>query len=188
MVWLESKALPKAEAATRALQAARQRGDRAAALALLTPEASFSGGGHTQSCEEYANSHLGEDIAFLERAMIGPISLGSMPMDDTAMVGSESNIKVVNKSKPVTLRNRDMLTLKRVGGAWRMIAIQWQSPPHTGKTPWIKVVAASGWFAARPSGTEAIYKIVGESFTSAKDLPGILAGVQQIVDAAIAGD
>jgi phosphoglucomutase len=52
----------------------------------------------------------------------------------------------------------------------------------------IKVVAANGWFAARPSGTEDIYKIYGESFTSHDHLQAILAEAQGIVDAALAGD
>ncbi|MEO8999741.1 MAG: phosphoglucomutase (alpha-D-glucose-1,6-bisphosphate-dependent) [Rhodanobacter sp.] len=50
----------------------------------------------------------------------------------------------------------------------------------------IKVVAASGWFAARPSGTEAIYKIYAESFKSADHLQRLLAQGQKIVDAALA--
>jgi phosphoglucomutase len=50
----------------------------------------------------------------------------------------------------------------------------------------IKVVTANGWFAARPSGTEAIYKIYAESFTSAEHLQAILSEAQQTVDAAIA--
>ena len=50
----------------------------------------------------------------------------------------------------------------------------------------IKVTAASGWFAARPSGTEAIYKIYAESFRSADHLQEILRQAQSIVDAAIA--
>ena len=52
----------------------------------------------------------------------------------------------------------------------------------------IKVVAANGWFAARPSGTEDIYKIYAESFKGGKHLQAILAEAQGIVDAAIAGD
>ncbi|MDE2247207.1 MAG: phosphoglucomutase (alpha-D-glucose-1,6-bisphosphate-dependent) [Xanthomonadaceae bacterium] len=52
----------------------------------------------------------------------------------------------------------------------------------------IKVIAANGWFAARPSGTEAIYKIYAESFSTYKDLQGILAEAQKIVDTAIAHD
>jgi phosphoglucomutase len=50
----------------------------------------------------------------------------------------------------------------------------------------IKVIAASGWFAARPSGTEEIYKIYGESFKSDEHLKAILHEAQQIVDKALA--
>ena len=52
----------------------------------------------------------------------------------------------------------------------------------------IKVSTANGWFAARPSGTEPLYKIYGESFTSPEHLQAILAEAQRIVDAAIAPD
>ncbi|WP_350016259.1 phosphoglucomutase (alpha-D-glucose-1,6-bisphosphate-dependent) [Rhodanobacter sp. IGA1.0] len=50
----------------------------------------------------------------------------------------------------------------------------------------IKAVAASGWFAARPSGTEAIYKIYAESFKSEEHLKSLLDEAQRIVDAALA--
>ena len=50
----------------------------------------------------------------------------------------------------------------------------------------LKVTAESGWFAARPSGTEDIYKIYAESFRGADHLRSILAEAQSIVDAALA--
>ncbi len=50
----------------------------------------------------------------------------------------------------------------------------------------VKVSAASGWFAARPSGTEDIYKIYGQSFRGADHLRRILAKAQAIVDTALA--
>jgi len=50
----------------------------------------------------------------------------------------------------------------------------------------IKVSAASGWFAARPSGTEDIYKIYAESFRGAQQLQQILKEAQASVDAVIA--
>jgi len=50
----------------------------------------------------------------------------------------------------------------------------------------LKAIAASGWFAARPSGTEDIYKIYAESFRGADHLHRILADAQAIVDAALA--
>ena len=52
----------------------------------------------------------------------------------------------------------------------------------------IKVIAASGWFAARPSGTEEIYKIYAESFRGPEHLQRILQEAQRIVDEAIATD
>ena len=49
----------------------------------------------------------------------------------------------------------------------------------------IKVITANGWFAARPSGTEDIYKIYAESFKGPGHLLSILQEAQTIVDAAI---
>jgi phosphoglucomutase len=51
----------------------------------------------------------------------------------------------------------------------------------------LKVVAKNGWFAARPSGTENIYKIYAESFRDRAHLDAILAEAQQIVNEALAG-
>ena len=50
----------------------------------------------------------------------------------------------------------------------------------------IKVSTAHGWFAARPSGTENIYKIYAESFQGTDHLQYILKEAQAIVDATIA--
>jgi phosphoglucomutase len=49
----------------------------------------------------------------------------------------------------------------------------------------IKVATASGWFAARPSGTENIYKIYGESFQDDEHLHRIMREAQQAVDRAL---
>jgi phosphoglucomutase len=51
----------------------------------------------------------------------------------------------------------------------------------------LKVVAASGWFAARPSGTEHIYKIYAESFKDQAHLDAIVSEAQEIVNNALAG-
>jgi phosphoglucomutase len=50
----------------------------------------------------------------------------------------------------------------------------------------LKVSAPSGWFAARPSGTEDIYKIYAESFRGADHLRRILEEAQTIVSDALA--
>jgi len=52
----------------------------------------------------------------------------------------------------------------------------------------VKVTSRGGWFAARPSGTEDIYKIYAESFHGAGHLDRLIAEAQHIVDAALAGD
>jgi phosphoglucomutase len=49
----------------------------------------------------------------------------------------------------------------------------------------IKVIAKNGWFAARPSGTEDIYKVYAESFNDRKHLKAVLDEAQQIVDEAL---
>jgi phosphoglucomutase len=49
----------------------------------------------------------------------------------------------------------------------------------------IKVISKSGWFAARPSGTEDIYKIYAESFRGKEHLNVLIAEAQVIVDKAI---
>ena len=49
----------------------------------------------------------------------------------------------------------------------------------------IKVIARSGWFAARPSGTENIYKIYAESFRGTDHLQALLREAQTVVDAAL---
>jgi phosphoglucomutase len=49
----------------------------------------------------------------------------------------------------------------------------------------LKVIAKSGWFAARPSGTEDIYRIYAESFRGADHLHNILEEAQGIVGDAV---
>jgi phosphoglucomutase len=49
----------------------------------------------------------------------------------------------------------------------------------------LKIVAANGWFAARPSGTESLYKIYAESFQSERHLASIVEEAQRIVGDAL---
>ena len=130
---LTPHAVPAAEAVAEAFHMALHSGDRDAVLALLAPDVSISEGGQVQSREAYASGHLGEDIAFLKTAKITPVSLGSMPMGDTAMVGSESDIQVTIKGKPTTLRSRELLNLKKDGKDWKIVSVQWQSAPVAGE-------------------------------------------------------
>ena len=49
----------------------------------------------------------------------------------------------------------------------------------------LKVVTATGWFAARPSGTEDVYKLYAESFQGPEQLADIQAESREILSAAI---
>jgi phosphoglucomutase len=51
----------------------------------------------------------------------------------------------------------------------------------------LKIVTPTGWFAARPSGTENIYKIYAESFTSEAHLDALVSEAQELVNSALAG-
>ena len=61
-----------------------------------------------------------------------------------------------------------------------------RAPGNNAPIGGLKVVAANGWFAARPSGTENVYKIYAESFRDDRHLQAIVAEAQQIVTAALA--
>ncbi len=61
-----------------------------------------------------------------------------------------------------------------------------RAPGNNAPIGGLKVVAPSGWFAARPSGTENIYKIYAESFRDEKHLQAIVAEAGQIVNNALA--
>ena len=60
-----------------------------------------------------------------------------------------------------------------------------RAPGNNAPIGGLKVVAKSGWFAARPSGTENIYKIYAESFKSEQHLKLIVAEAQEIVNNAL---
>jgi phosphoglucomutase len=60
-----------------------------------------------------------------------------------------------------------------------------RAPGNGAEIGGLKVTSASGWFAARPSGTENIYKIYAESFKDETHLDAILDEAQQIVNNAL---
>jgi len=60
-----------------------------------------------------------------------------------------------------------------------------RAPGNDASIGGLKVVAANGWFAARPSGTENIYKIYAESFKDEAHLDTIVSEAKQIVNNAL---
>jgi phosphoglucomutase len=66
-------------------------------------------------------------------------------------------------------------------------AKQTNAPGNRASIGGLKVIAANGWFAARPSGTESIYKIYAESFKDRAHLEAILREAEVIVNNALEG-
>ena len=71
-------------------------------------------------------------------------------------------------------------------GGEKIQTILTNAPGNSAPIGGLKVVAESGWFAARPSGTENIYKIYAESFRGADHLRRIMEEAQTIVSDALA--
>ena len=66
----------------------------------------------------------------------------------------------------------------------KIVSILTKAPGSTNSIGGVKVVAENGWFAARPSGTEDIYKLYAESFKGAEHLKVIQAEAQEIIQRA----
>jgi phosphoglucomutase len=62
-----------------------------------------------------------------------------------------------------------------------------EAPGNGAKIGGLKVVTESAWFAARPSGTEDVYKIYAESFRGAEHLAAVQAEAREVVSAALGG-
>jgi phosphoglucomutase len=86
---------------------------------------------------------------------------------------------VLAKLSPQQVKIKDLVGEK-------IQAILTNAPGNDAPIGGLKVVAESGWFAARPSGTEDIYKIYAESFQGADHLHRIQEEAQAIVSAAMA--
>jgi phosphoglucomutase len=82
--------------------------------------------------------------------------------------------------------DRQQMQITELGGE-PIDQILTHAPGNNAPIGGVKVTSAGGWFAARPSGTEDIYKIYAESFRDAGHLDRLIAEAQRIVDAALAG-
>jgi len=78
----------------------------------------------------------------------------------------------------------DQVHIKDLAGE-KIDAVLTRAPGNDAPIGGIKVVAKNGWFAARPSGTEDIYKIYAESFQGKDHVQRMLAEAQGIVDEAL---
>ncbi len=80
----------------------------------------------------------------------------------------------------------DQVTASELAGE-PVTAILTTAPGNGAAIGGLKVMTDHGWFAARPSGTENVYKIYAESFRGDDHLERIIEEAQAVVSAALAG-
>jgi len=114
----------------------------------------------------------GEYYADLTRELGAPL---------TNRVDARANAEQKKKLSQLT---PDSLTIGELAGE-KVLQVLDRAPGNNGRIGGIKVIAENGWFAARPSGTEDIYKIYAESFRDKAHLDRVLAEAQAVVDKTI---
>src|SRR5688572_26767218 len=120
--------------------------------------------------------------------------MGRDPGEIYLELASELGESVYTRTEaPATVQEKEILKklspqqvrLKELAGE-QIQTILTHAPGNGAPIGGLKVVAESGWFAARPSGTENIYKIYAESFRGTDHLRRILEEAQTIVSNAVA--
>ena len=90
----------------------------------------------------------------------------------------------VAQKKRLSTLSPEQVTSTELAGE-KVLQVLSHAPGNGAAIGGVKVVTANGWFAARPSGTEDIYKIYGESFVGPDHLQRILEEAQHVVDGAL---
>ncbi|MFM9922969.1 phosphoglucomutase (alpha-D-glucose-1,6-bisphosphate-dependent) [Variovorax sp. H27-G14] len=116
----------------------------------------------------------GERYAELTQALGQPVS------DRVDAAATVEQKKRLSSLSPEQIRSTELAGDK-------IVDVLSHAPGNGAAIGGVKVVTANGWFAARPSGTENIYKIYGESFKGKEHLARILEEAQQVVDGALSG-
>ena len=104
--------------------------------------------------------------------------LGISVYDRIEAVATPAQKKILAKLSP------EQIHIKELAGE-KIISVITKAPGNSAPIDGLKVSTENGWFAARPSGTEDIYKIYAESFLGNEHLKNILKEAQSIVDTAL---
>ncbi len=121
---------------------------------------------------------MGRDPGELYRELAG--ELGDPLYDRVEAKATAAEKKMLERLSARQVRSAELAGEK-------IQAILTHAPGNGAPIGGVKVVAASGWFAARPSGTEDIYKIYAESFRGEEHLRRIIEEAQAIVSEALTG-
>ena len=115
---------------------------------------------------------------------------GVLYREMTRELGTPVADRVDAPASPAQKKQLSKLAPQQIGSTTlageKIVSVISKAPGNDAAIGGIKVIAENGWFAARPSGTEDIYKIYAESFRDGPHLQRILQEAQAVVDAAIA--
>ncbi|MEO7888455.1 MAG: phosphoglucomutase (alpha-D-glucose-1,6-bisphosphate-dependent) [Vicinamibacterales bacterium] len=121
-------------------------------------------------------ARMGRDPGELYRELAG--EFGEPLYDRVEAPATPAQKEVLLRLSPGEVRSADLAGEK-------IQTVLTHAPGNGASLGGVKVMAKSGWFAARPSGTEDIYKIYAESFRGADHLRRILEEAQTMVSAAL---
>ena len=111
-----------------AFHAALQRGDTAAALALLTEDALiYESGGVERGRAEYAAHHLAADAAFSAAVERTLVDRSSGEAGDAAWVTSIETVAGIYRDRAINSRSLETMLLRRIDDQWRIAHIHWSS-------------------------------------------------------------
>ena len=114
--------------AVEAFHAALSSGERAAVLALLSPQVViFEGGGAEMSRDEYASHHLDGDMQFEQNTHHEIVERSSSSEGDLAWVITRSKTSGTFREKSIDLVGTETMVLRRTGDGWRIVHIHWSS-------------------------------------------------------------
>ena len=120
-------------------------------------------------------ARMGRDPGAVYRELTG--EFGECVNDRVDAPATPAQKRLLGKLSPHQVRSKQL-----AGEPIRTILTQ--APGNGASIGGLKVIAEHGWFAARPSGTEDIYKVYAESFRGSDHLQRVLAEAQAIVSAA----
>ena len=107
------------------------RGDGAAAMKLLAPDATIIEGGATQTRAEYESHHLGADMEFAKAVPSTRSDARVQVNGETAWLSSASRTEGSYKDRAINSRGAELMVLTKTPEGWRIRVIHWSSQKVT---------------------------------------------------------
>lgn len=118
---------PQIVATVETFHGAMKKGDRAAVMALLAPDAQILEGGHAESREEYEKGHLAADIEFAQAVTSTRENVVARQEGSAAWATSSSRVSGSFKGRDINSAGAELIVLSKTAAGWRIRAIHWSS-------------------------------------------------------------